>query len=454
MTYADNAGCVFVQEDDFAVRIETVDAPSLVPGDVVVAAGFVDTAEHVAGLTGAVVRVIGKQAIPPPLAIRFSEILEDSQKLQSAFITQVPGYDGIYAELSGRVLRHTFETDRARNLIELDCGDSVSTIFVMGNAKPHAPGSRIRARGVVKFDYERPPHAAYYLTPSKLDLLVSGNTMIEVLSSPPWWTVERALIALILAACLVLAALAWAFSLRRALRSKVQQLAVEMNHRRNAALEFQAALRERTRLAANLHDTLLQTVSGIGYQLEACARQIPKSDHAVGSLETAKRMVRRGQADLRGAVWTLRALPQHNGSFEDSVRSVVQQALAGHECEVKIEVDPQIDHLADFVGGNVLLVIQEAVINALRHACPKSIVVEARSVRHPNGISVSIRDDGSGFRLGSHASVSQGHFGLQGMNERIERLSGHFEIDSQPGKGTVVKFVVPVREFDELLEDL
>ena len=58
--------------------------------------------------------------------------------------------------------------------------------------------------------------------------------------------------------------------MRRTLTQRTNQLAREMRDRRDAALEFQGAMQERTRLAANLHDTLLQTMAGVAYQIEAC----------------------------------------------------------------------------------------------------------------------------------------------------------------------------------------
>ena len=65
-------------------------------------------------------------------------------------------------------------------------------------------------------------------------------------------------------------ALLWAWQLRRQVHRKTHDLAKEMGARRDAVIEFQATLRERNRLAANLHDTLLQTMGGIGFQLESC----------------------------------------------------------------------------------------------------------------------------------------------------------------------------------------
>ncbi len=74
-------------------------------------------------------------------------------------------------------------------------------------------------------------------------------------------------------------------------------------------------MRERTRLAANLHDTLLQTMAGIAYQLDACGQvDRPESEESFGKhLETASRMVQHGQDNLRNTVWRCTAFLSKRG---------------------------------------------------------------------------------------------------------------------------------------------
>lgn len=452
VTFADNAGCVYIQDDDFAVRIQTLDSPALMPGDYVDVAGFIDLSHHVAELSGALVRVKGKRPVPIPLALRFADVLKENDRLRKGERTQLPGYDGIYTELSGTVLSHYFEINRDRSHLEIDCGDSISTVTVAGSTYPLAIGSRITVRGVARFQYDSPLETSYYNPPSRLDLLVAGNAMIRVLSGAPWWTVKRSLVALGIVASMGVAVAFWAFFLKRMLKRKVKQLAAEINCRHDAALEFQAALRERTRLAANLHDTLVQTMAGINYQLEACNGQI-SDPRAKVSLHTAQRMVQCSQKDLRGAVWALRILPQMQGPFSSVVDRIVTQTIGDRPCQFKTKVDAYLGHLADFVAGNLLLLIQESVTNALRHANPSMITIEVKKLREPDRICVRVTDDGEGFSISEDVNVMEGHFGIQGMKERVQNLNGHFQIDSFPGKGTTVIATIPLREFDALLEE-
>jgi signal transduction histidine kinase len=105
-----------------------------------------------------------------------------------------------------------------------------------------------------------------------------------------------------------------------------------------------------------------------------------------------------------------------------------------------------------FVAGNLLLVAQEALHNAVHHAGARQIEVVATGDTAAGSIDLTVRDDGRGFTPGSQLGPDQGHFGLSGMRERIERLGGTFTIDSQPGSGTTVRAVVPTRDYDRQID--
>jgi signal transduction histidine kinase len=108
--------------------------------------------------------------------------------------------------------------------------------------------------------------------------------------------------------------------------------------------------------------------------------------------------------------------------------------------------------LPHFVSGNLLLVAQEAMHNALVHADCGQIVVTAEFEPRGGAVDLVIADDGRGFVPGTEAGPSQGHFGLTGMRERIERLGGVFSIESSPGQGTTVQARVQKRDYDSLID--
>jgi signal transduction histidine kinase len=276
---------------------------------------------------------------------------------------------------------------------------------------------------------------------------------VVVLHAPSWWTPERTYAALLGVLALAVAALSWAAALRRTVAKQTRQLAAEMRGKRDAAVGFQAALRERSRLAANLHDTVLQTMTGIAYQIEACeSESLPAEQRAANHLETARRMVQRGQEDLRNSVWALRALPMKEATFPDAVQRVARQIAAGNPAEIRVETEGELPALADFIAGNLLLIVQEAVHNAIKHAMPEYVRVVLSSMADGKRLALRVEDDGSGFETGRQPGAGEGHFGLVGMRERAESLGGTIDLQSEPGKGTRLRVEVPIRSFDHDLD--
>jgi two-component system sensor histidine kinase DegS len=84
----------------------------------------------------------------------------------------------------------------------------------------------------------------------------------------------------------------------------------------------------------------------------------------------------------------------------------------------------------------VLRIVRELVVNAIRHGKARHIKVCGRL--HETTIAFSVSDDGIGFDPETRPGLAEGHFGLHGISERVERLSGSISIDSAPGRGTRV----------------
>jgi len=245
--------------------------------------------------------------------------------------------------------------------------------------------------------------------------------------------------------------------LRREVARQTARALAEESARAKAAIDYEVTLRERNRLAANLHDTILQTVTGIAFQLKVC--QTWKQDGRMAAepatagereadrhLGVARRMVEHAADQLRGTVWSLRSLPTDGRSFSAALEELVERAAAGHSARIGLDVDPGADGVPAYVAGNLLLAVQEALHNALHHAGPAAVEVTV-TTRQGGGVAIEIGDDGAGFELGRQAGPRQGHFGLAGMQKRGERLGGTLEIDTAPGRGTRVRIEVPAEAF-------
>jgi len=225
-----------------------------------------------------------------------------------------------------------------------------------------------------------------------------------------------------------------------------------MRERKDVAIEFQATLRERNRLAANLHDTLLQNLTGLSFQIEACeAESIPPEVREFNHLDTARHMLQSSLEDLRGAVWALRIQPLGAANLTEALQTVALRLNENRSTSISVTSDHTLPRLSDFVSGNLLLIAQEAILNSLKHGSPNVITVKLTAVGDLESVTLEIADDGDGFVSGTQPGVSAGHFGLVGMRERAESLRGQIHIDSNPGKGTVITVTVPVLPFDTAL---
>lgn len=201
---------------------------------------------------------------------------------------------------------------------------------------------------------------------------------------------------------------------------------------------YAAVLDERTRMARELHDTLLQGFTGITLQLRAASKRDPTSVNGVLSemADEAGRWV----SETRQAVWDMRA-----ATSDHDLHAGLEQAIATtrSQSDAQISLDCELSVQPDQTVTRALLrVAQEALGNAARHANATRIDVAARA--SADQARLSIVDDGVGFRAAPELSALGGHWGLLGMRERIEALGGVLTVDAAPGRGTRVTAEVPL----------
>ena len=125
----------------------------------------------------------------------------------------------------------------------------------------------------------------------------------------------------------------------------------------------------------------------------------------------------------------------------------------GDAADITVETSADADDAPAIVAGQILLIVQEAITNALRHGRPRSIHVTVESQTDDDAFHVVVRDDGAGFEMGEQRGTESGHFGMHGMRERAERLGGSLRIESRPGAGTAVHAVVARRAYDDELTE-
>jgi signal transduction histidine kinase len=452
----------YVQQGLVGTRVDTVTTEPLRPGDAVRIAGFVDMGHTIAGIVEGIVERTGHPGEPAPADVTLEEIGRILAKSRlEGNVAKPTNYAGVLVRVPATLV----ERQRLQDgwMLTLAHGES-STAARLPVAAPAdeaalgrlRPGSELEVTGIVRLDSELP---ADFL-PSGVnpdirlvELVLRSAADVKVVRAPSWWTPQRLGAALAGVAGLLAAGLAWVWSLRRELAMQVGRVAHEIRSRREAEVEFEATLRERNRLAANLHDTLLQTIGGIRFQLDACRVAGREMDEAEAGehFDVAQRMIDHAAQEVRGSVWALRTMPMPGKSFTDSIATVIgqfeKQLGKAHAPRISFRMSGGAAELPNFVAGNLLLVVQEAIHNAIRHGRPTQVEVAA-DFGNDGALAITVRDDGAGFLPGTEAGPAQGHFGLHGMRERLERLGGTLQIESSPGSGTTIAAHVrePARE--------
>jgi ligand-binding sensor domain-containing protein/signal transduction histidine kinase len=213
-------------------------------------------------------------------------------------------------------------------------------------------------------------------------------------------------------------------------------------HVRSLRRRFAAVLEERSRLAREMHDTLIQGCVGVSTLLEA-ASQAQEVSPALGHelLDRARAEVRAAVDEARLAVWNLRHGSQ-GGGLVDEVSRLLDRVGAEGGLAVELETSGAPVALPAGVQGSLLMLIREAVQNAVRHAAARKLAVRLRF--EPRSLQVAIEDDGHGFDSSSAAAEEGRHYGLIGMRERVAEVGGEFHLQSAPGRGTSVSLRVPV----------
>jgi signal transduction histidine kinase len=457
-------GLLFLQDPSAAVRIDLARVaaaaePPFAPGDRVQVAGFLATGRSITGLTFAVARRIGSGPAPEPEPLAVAEIARVADQFrQSLWITEPGSHDGRLVRCTGVVEAVETGPEGLTATLTSPGGRWYATL----DSEPDSPararlmvGSTVAAVGILRLDLDGARINGLIVDHPRLQritVLARDAADIEVVQAASWWTPRRLAAALAAACAALAAATAWVNTLRRQVRSQALEMAETMRSQREAAVEFETALRERNRLAVNLHDTVLQTVTGIGYQLQACQQESARVGAVdAGRLQVASRMVTHAVEQLRGTVWALHTLPTGGESLAAGLEALAARLQEGRGVPIRCRTSGVEPTIAESTMAAILLVAQEAIVNALRHAGAAAIDV---SVSHADGrVTLVVADDGRGFTLGEQPGSMHGHFGIEGMRDRMQAVGGDCHVESRPGQGTTVTAVAAVKSPDDDLSD-
>jgi signal transduction histidine kinase len=211
---------------------------------------------------------------------------------------------------------------------------------------------------------------------------------------------------------------------------------------RQVQSRFQAVLSERNRLAREMHDTLIQGCAGVSALLEAHSSLDDTEASAKDDLLSVVRtQLRTTINEAREAVWDLRHADGSATAIGPILGNMTQQV--GHEFGVPVEyrISGRPFDLDQSTAHELLMVVREALHNAMRHGQPTKVHVDI--VFEKKKFRVQVRDDGCGFDPEVASSQPNGHYGLIGIQERAKRIGAVLILKSWPGVGTELALSVP-----------
>jgi len=218
---------------------------------------------------------------------------------------------------------------------------------------------------------------------------------------------------------------------------------------RECDARIEERLEERTRIARELHDTLLQSFHGLLPRFQAVYNLLPgRVADAKQVLETALDDAGKAITEARDAVQGMRSSTVVTNDLAKAVETLGEELAAhqaatnGNAASFSAEVEGAPQDLHPILRDEIYRIAAEALRNAFHHAQARRIEVEIQY--GTRDFRVRVRDDGTGI----DASILEqegraGHFGLRGMRERTEQIGGKLEVWSERGAGTEIELTLP-----------
>lgn len=273
---------------------------------------------------------------------------------------------------------------------------------------------------LVEPGYAPPPYIA--------ELPHEGNGIVAVTiveGTPPFWRswwFRAALLALALGALFM------------AYRWHVRQV------RQKLTLRFEERLAERTRIAQDLHDTLLQGLMSASMQLHVANDHLAEDSPAKPLVNRVMELMTQVIQEGRDAVRGLRSTSGNTDDLERAFSQVREQLGNGEVRDYRVIVEGKPVQLHPIIRDEAYRIGREALVNAFHHSRADKIEVE---LEYSKNLRIVVRDDGAGIDQQVLQSGKDGHWGLAGMRERAEGIGARLRVWSRENAGTEVELVIP-----------
>jgi signal transduction histidine kinase/ligand-binding sensor domain-containing protein len=243
--------------------------------------------------------------------------------------------------------------------------------------------------------------------------------------APAWYQTK-----LFRAACLFFGLLAlWALY-----RLRIRQIEAA------AATRFNERLAERTRVARDIHDTLLQTIQGSKMVADDALEHAADPGRLRTAIEQLANWLARATREGRAALNALRAASAEGQELIEALKQAAEEETVAGLLSVTCTSSGEPRYIHPIVADEVYRIAHEAVRNVRMHARASQLLLE---LEYGQRLILRITDDGIGMDSALLEQGRPGHFGLQGMRERAAHTEGKLTITSAPGAGTVITLIVP-----------
>jgi signal transduction histidine kinase len=198
-------------------------------------------------------------------------------------------------------------------------------------------------------------------------------------------------------------------------------------------------MRERNRLAQELHDTVAQALGYLNLKIGVANSLLIHNDFKAAhtNLQELKQVIGETYTDVREEIFNLRAKVISGLGFMEVLNHYIDKYRRFYNLDIQLvqEADPALFEFPHEVTSQIVRTIQEALINIRKHAQVNQAVI--RLSQENGSIRISIEDEGQGF---DPAKIKEkiSSFGLQIMRERVESVGGSLEIDTALNRGTRV----------------
>jgi len=218
---------------------------------------------------------------------------------------------------------------------------------------------------------------------------------------------------------------------------------------RSIRARFDERIDERTQIARNLHDTLLQTIQGSKMVVDQAKSDLSDPEKTKSYLNHLANWLDRASLEGRAVLESLRMTNSGTGDLTASIRGGIEELKSKYALAISLSVQGTPSKIHPVVMQEIFMIAYEAMGNACRHSGGRTVALQ---LLYEGGLSLVIRDDGHGIDEHIMREGKAGHFGLTGMRERARRINATLRILSVPRKGTEVVLIVPGRMIFEASE--